>query len=92
MNCDTDIEGNRETLRCTIIREHLEALGAKSQLIMFMTGAGGSGKSNVIAAFYAYCKDFVRTLMPTSILGQLLLLPSLELQRLLLWEKQLAKH
>jgi hypothetical protein len=29
---------------------------------MFMTGAGGSGKSNVIAAFYAYCKELCQNL------------------------------
>jgi hypothetical protein len=27
-----------------------------------MTGAGGSGKSNVISAFFAYCKEFCKNL------------------------------
>jgi adenylylsulfate kinase-like enzyme len=53
MPYDTNsIEGNREMIRCNIIQEHLEAVGAKTQLIMFMTGAGGSGKSNVKSAFF----------------------------------------
>jgi AAA15 family ATPase/GTPase len=60
MSYDAHIEGNREMIRFNIIWEHLEALGAKTQLIMFMTGAGGSGKSNVISAFYAYCKEFCK--------------------------------
>ena len=61
-NYDANVEGNREMIRCNIVREHLEALGARPQLIMFMTGAGGSGKSNVISAFFAYCKEFCQNL------------------------------
>ena len=81
-NYDANVEGNREMIRCNIVREHLEALGANTQLIVFMTGAGGLGKSNVISALFAYCKEFVQTLVPTLILGQSLLLQSLELQHL----------
>jgi hypothetical protein len=61
-NYDANVEGSSEMIRCNIIREHLEALGARPQLIMFMTGAGGSGKSNVISAFFAYCKEFCKNL------------------------------
>jgi ATP-dependent DNA helicase PIF1 len=61
-NYDANVEGSSEMIRCNIIREHLEALGARPQLIMFMTGAGGSGKSNVISAFFAYCKEFCQNL------------------------------
>ncbi len=43
-------------------RSELEELGAKQQLIMFMTGAGGAGKSNVITALIEYCKEFCANL------------------------------
>ena len=78
MHYDANIEGNREMIRFNIIWEHLEALGAKTQLIMFMTGAGGLGKSNVISAFYAFCKEFCQNLDAHFEL----LLQSPELQRL----------
>jgi hypothetical protein len=37
-------------------------MGAKPQLIMFMTGPGGAGKSAVINAFMTYCKEFCSNL------------------------------
>eukprot|EP00978_Attheya_sp_CCMP212_P022953 scaffold69409_cov65-Attheya_sp.AAC.1 len=43
-------------------RSELEELEAKQQLIMFMTGAGGAGKSIVITALIEYCKEFCANL------------------------------
>ena len=44
------------------LKTELESLGAKPQLLMFMTGAGGAGKSNVITALIEYCKEFCANL------------------------------
>jgi hypothetical protein len=54
-------EQQQETMH-HISRIDLESLGAKQQLIMFMTGAGGAGKSNVITALIEYCKEFCANL------------------------------
>jgi hypothetical protein len=40
------------------LSERLLKIGAKPQLIMFMTGPGGGGKSYVISAVIEYCKIF----------------------------------
>ena len=54
-------EQQQETMH-HISRTNLKELGAKQQLIMFMTGAGGAGKSNVITALIEYCKEFCANL------------------------------
>eukprot|EP00978_Attheya_sp_CCMP212_P009714 scaffold23143_cov67-Attheya_sp.AAC.1 len=54
-------EQQQETMH-HISRTDLEALGAKRQLIMFMTGAGDAGKSNIITALIEYCKEFCSNL------------------------------
>lgn len=54
--------GNLVRREDNINRTNLEVMGAKPQLIMFMTGAGGAGKSAVINAFMTYCKEFCRNL------------------------------
>eukprot|EP00978_Attheya_sp_CCMP212_P034598 scaffold145692_cov63-Attheya_sp.AAC.2 len=54
--------GNLVRRENNIDRTNLEVMGAKPQLIMFMTGAGGAGKSAVINAFMTYCKEFYSNL------------------------------
>ena len=58
--------------------QQLRKLGAKEQLVMFMTGPGGSGKSRVINALLHYAKSFCtelgvqftdRTIVVTAITG-----------------------
>jgi hypothetical protein len=60
----TDMEntGNRLRREENINREELIAMGAKTQLIMFMTGPGGAGKSAVINALLSYCSEFSKNL------------------------------
>jgi len=40
----------------------LEARGAQKQLIMFLSGAGGCGKSHVIGVARAMCQHFCRSI------------------------------
>jgi hypothetical protein len=54
--------GNLVRRENNINKMELEAMGAKPQLIMFMTGPGGAGKSAVINAFMSYCKEFCTNL------------------------------
>lgn len=42
------------------IKEHLEALGGLHQLIMFLTGFAGAGKSTCITVAMRYCYEFCR--------------------------------
>ena len=39
-------------------KDSLQKMGAKEQLLMFMTGPGGSGKSRVIDALMHYCRSY----------------------------------
>eukprot|EP00978_Attheya_sp_CCMP212_P014346 scaffold36442_cov81-Attheya_sp.AAC.1 len=55
-NHDFNEQQQQNELQST--RSELEKLGAKQQLIIFMTSAGGTGKSNGITALIEYCKEF----------------------------------
>jgi hypothetical protein len=57
INNETESETTHLELKADLV-----ALGAKPQLLMFMTGAGGAGKSNVIEALIEYCKEFCANL------------------------------
>ncbi len=41
------------------IQKMLRKKGGKEQLVMFLTGPGGSGKSHIIKCCRLYCKPFV---------------------------------
>jgi hypothetical protein len=50
--------GSTATLNINNIVHRLEASGGKSQLVMFLTGPAGSGKSTAVKVAQQFCYDF----------------------------------
>jgi len=58
-NAESYAEGSMSTRhRFNTAKTNLKNMGGKSQLLMFMTGPGGSGKSRVIDAVTCYARHF----------------------------------
>jgi hypothetical protein len=50
--------GSIATLKINNVVHRLEARGGQSQLIMFLTGPAGSGKSTAVKVAQQFCYDF----------------------------------
>ena len=50
--------GGTTTLKINDIVRRLEAWGGQNQLIMFLTGLAGSGKSTVVKVAQQFCRHF----------------------------------
>ena len=61
VNSDSTFTTNEEKQHSKVdVREKLYALGAKEQLIMFLTGSAGAGKTTAVKLAQRFCFEFCR--------------------------------
>ena len=57
MDMDTDADANIDIYTLQDLKDKLISIGGDEQLLMFLTGAGGTGKSHVIFTSRSFCQE-----------------------------------